>query len=62
MGGGLWESCVPVILLWAVLLVQMERVMFALGRIPEGGDILADEVGLGKTIEAGLILAQSSLE
>jgi len=32
--------------------------MFALGRIPEGGCILADEVGLGKTIEAGLVLAQ----
>ena len=32
--------------------------MFALRRIPEGGCILADEVGLGKTIEAGLIIAQ----
>ena len=32
--------------------------MFALRRIPEGGCILADEVGLGKTIEAGLVLAQ----
>lgn len=36
--------------------------MFALGRIPEGGCILADEVGLGKTIEAGLILAQLRAE
>ena len=32
--------------------------MFALRRIPEGGCILADEVGLGKTIEAGLVMAQ----
>ena len=32
--------------------------MFALGRIPHGGCILADEVGLGKTIEAGLIISQ----
>ena len=32
--------------------------MVALGRIREGGCILADEVGLGKTIEAGLIIAQ----
>ncbi len=36
--------------------------MFALGRIPEGGCILADEVGLGKTIEAGLVLAQLRAE
>ena len=32
--------------------------MFALRRIPEGGCILADEVGPGKTIEAGLVVAQ----
>lgn len=37
---------------------QIEAVMFALRRIPEGGCILADEVGLGKTIEAGLVIAQ----
>jgi predicted nucleic acid-binding Zn-ribbon protein len=37
---------------------QVEAVMFALRRIPEGGCILADEVGLGKTIEAGLVIAQ----
>lgn len=32
--------------------------IFALGRVREGGCILADEVGLGKTIEAGLVIAQ----
>ncbi len=32
--------------------------VFALQRIREGGCILADEVGLGKTIEAGLVIAQ----
>lgn len=37
---------------------QIEAVIFALKRIREGGCILADEVGLGKTIEAGLVLAQ----
>lgn len=37
---------------------QIDAVMFALGRLPEGGCILADEVGLGKTIEAGLVIAQ----
>ncbi len=37
---------------------QIDAVHFALERIPEGGCILADEVGLGKTIEAGLVLAQ----
>src|SRR5438552_18374522 len=37
---------------------QIDAVVFALGRIPEGGCILADEVGLGKTIEAGLVIAQ----
>jgi hypothetical protein len=37
---------------------QIDAVMFALARIPEGGCILADEVGLGKTIEAGLVIAQ----
>ena len=34
---------------------QIDAVIFALKRIPEGGCILADEVGLGKTIEAGLV-------
>src|ERR1043166_9548946 len=37
---------------------QIDAVIFALKRIPEGGCILADEVGLGKTIEAGLIISQ----
>ncbi len=37
---------------------QVDAVIFALARIPEGGCILADEVGLGKTIEAGLVMAQ----
>src|SRR5436853_6849125 len=37
---------------------QVEAVIFALGRIRKGGCILADEVGLGKTIEAGLVIAQ----
>ncbi len=36
--------------------------IFALKRIPEGGCILADEVGLGKTIEAGLVIAQLMAE
>lgn len=37
---------------------QIDAVTFALARIPDGGCILADEVGLGKTIEAGLVIAQ----
>lgn len=37
---------------------QIDAVVFALRRIPEGGCILADEVGLGKTIEAGLVISQ----
>ena len=41
---------------------QIDAVMFALRRIPEGGCILADEVGLGKTIEAGLVIAQVMAE
>jgi hypothetical protein len=41
---------------------QIDAVMFALGRVREGGCILADEVGLGKTIEAGLVMAQLRAE
>ncbi len=37
---------------------QIDAVIFALAKIPDGGCILADEVGLGKTIEAGLVIAQ----
>src|SRR6202035_618117 len=37
---------------------QIDAVIFALKRFPEGGCILADEVGLGKTIEAGVVVAQ----
>jgi len=37
---------------------QIQAVIFALSRLREGGCILADEVGLGKTIETGLVLAQ----
>lgn len=35
---------------------QIEAFVFALSAIRTGGAILADEVGLGKTIEAGLVL------
>src|SRR5499426_2737944 len=41
---------------------QIDAVVFALSRLPEGGCILADEVGLGKTIEAGLVIAQLRAE
>ena len=41
---------------------QIDAVIFALERIPDGGCILADEVGLGKTIEAGLVIAQLTAE
>jgi SNF2-related domain/Helicase conserved C-terminal domain len=41
---------------------QIKAVIFALGRLREGGCILADEVGLGKTIEAGLVMAQLMAE
>ncbi len=41
---------------------QVEAVIFALRRVREGGCILADEVGLGKTIEAGLVIAQLRAE
>lgn len=41
---------------------QVEAVIFALSRLREGGCILADEVGLGKTIEAGLVISQLRFE
>jgi len=41
---------------------QIDAVIFALRRLDEGGCILADEVGLGKTIEAGLVIAQGRAE
>src|SRR5246127_4966349 len=41
---------------------QIDAVIFALRRLREGGCILADEVGLGKTIEAGLGIAQRRAE
>jgi adenine-specific DNA-methyltransferase len=41
---------------------QVDAVIFALRRLREGGCILADEVGLGKTIEAGLVIAQRRAE
>jgi superfamily II DNA or RNA helicase len=37
-------------------------VIFALRPLRDRGCILADEVGLGKTIEAGLVIAQSRAE
>lgn len=41
---------------------QIDAVIFALRRLRDGGCILADEVGLGKTIEAGLVIAQGRAE
>ncbi len=37
---------------------QIESVVFALEKLESGGCILADETGLGKTIEAGLVISQ----
>ena len=37
---------------------QIEAAMFALQRLSAGGAMLCDEVGLGKTIEAGLVITQ----
>jgi superfamily II DNA or RNA helicase len=37
---------------------QIEAAMFALQRLQDGGALLCDEVGLGKTIEAGLVITQ----
>jgi ERCC4-related helicase len=41
---------------------QVEAAAFALASLSTGGAVLADEVGLGKTIEAGLVLAQLAAE
>ena len=41
---------------------QVEAAAFALAALPTGGAVLADEVGLGKTVEAGLVLAQLAAE
>jgi superfamily II DNA or RNA helicase len=41
---------------------QIEAAAFALASMPTGGCVLADEVGLGKTVEAGLVLAQLAAE
>lgn len=37
---------------------QLEAAIFALESLPFGGCILGDEVGLGKTVEAGLVISQ----
>jgi SNF2 family DNA or RNA helicase len=37
---------------------QIEAIVFALEKLENGGCVLADEVGLGKTIEAGLVISQ----
>lgn len=41
---------------------QVEATLFALASPLSNGVILADEVGLGKTIEASLVLAQKWAE
>lgn len=38
---------------------QVDAALFALKSPLSNGALLADEVGLGKTIEAGLVIAQS---
>ena len=38
---------------------QVEAALFAIRSANDKGVILADEVGLGKTIEAGLVIAQA---
>ncbi len=37
---------------------QLEAAVFAIDSLTRGGCVLADEVGLGKTIEAGIVIAQ----
>ncbi|MBL9039501.1 MAG: DEAD/DEAH box helicase [Archangium sp.] len=41
---------------------QLEAAVFALDSLSRGGCMLADEVGLGKTIEAGIVMAQLAAE
>ena len=41
---------------------QLEAAVFAMDSLSRGGCMLADEVGLGKTIEAGIVLAQLASE
>ena len=40
----------------------IDAVILRCGGCAKGGCILADEVGLGKTIEAGLVITQSQAE
>jgi superfamily II DNA or RNA helicase len=41
---------------------QLEAAVFAIDALSRGGCMLADEVGLGKTIEAGIVMAQLASE
>ncbi|HEY4001157.1 MAG TPA: SNF2-related protein [Candidatus Xenobia bacterium] len=41
---------------------QVDATMFALEHLGQGGALLCDEVGLGKTIEAGLVITQLRAE
>jgi SNF2-related domain/Helicase conserved C-terminal domain len=63
-GGGGTSRLAPALVHSAVDLNphQIEAAAFALGALPTGGAVLADEVGLGKTVEAGLVLAQLAAE
>ncbi|HEX9307078.1 MAG TPA: SNF2-related protein, partial [Anaeromyxobacter sp.] len=63
-GGGGTSRLVPALAHSAVDLNphQIEAAAFALAALPTGGAVLADEVGLGKTVEAGLVLAQLAAE
>jgi superfamily II DNA or RNA helicase len=63
-GGGGTSRLTPALVHSAVDLNphQIEAAAFALSALPTGGAILADEVGLGKTVEAGLVLAQLAAE
>lgn len=63
-GGGGASRLAPALVHSAVDLNphQIEAAAFALSALPTGGAILADEVGLGKTVEAGLVLSQLAAE